>query len=463
MPRVSPTQQARPERGRGPTRRQFAGLAAASVAGGVTACSADDQGESGPDGALSGDLLVWTSFTQGPRAEWMEKMARAFEQAHPDVRVTIETFSWPDFYTKWTMGLAAGQVPDLSSALPTHVAELLDVEALVPLDDVIDEIGRRRFAESALAEGRVAGSSYSVPLYTHAQVMWYRTDLLEEAGLEVPTTWDELQHAAEVLTTDEMYGLSVPMGSSDMMATRFLNYYVQSAGESLLNDNGSANLTSQAVLDGIAYWVNMYNTVSPEGSINYDVLQQATLYYEGKTAFDFNSGFQISGVQQSSPDLLEYIAAAPLPRLRESDPLYGGETSNTPMIVWEASDMQEEAKAFLLSLYQTDEYIEFLHSVPGGMLPALSDISDNPDYRDDPVLDEFADTVEVIDEAVPLGTAIGMENGPTVQASILTSQGIVERLFQDVVLNGTPVPEAAQDAEGRLNSLFEMAGVELER
>src|SRR5699024_5554208 len=244
-------------------------------------------------------------------------------------------------------------------------------------------------------------------------------------------------------------GLSVPMGSSDMMATRFLNYYVQSAGESLLNDNGSASLTSQAVLDGIAYWVNMYKTVSPEGSINYDVLQQATLYYEGKTAFDFNSGFQISGVQQRSPDLLEYIAAAPLPRLRESDPLYGGETSNTPMIVWEASDMQEEAKAFLLSLYQTDEYIEFLHSEPGGMLPALSDISDNPDYRDAPVLDEFADTVEVIDEAVPLGTAIGMENGPTVQASILTSQGIVERLFQDVVLNGTPVPEAAQDAEGR--------------
>ena len=101
-----------------------------------------------------------------------------------------------------------------------------------------------------------------------------------------------------------------------------------------------------------------------------------------------------------------------------------------------------------------------MHSVPGGMLPALADISDEPAYLDDPVLDQFADTVEVIDEAVPRGSAIGMENGPTVQASIMTGQGIIEGLFQDIVLNGRPIAEAAQDAEEQLNSLFEMAGVE---
>src|SRR5699024_890822 len=131
------------------------------------------------------------------------------------------------------------------------------------------------------------------------------------------------------------------------------------------------------------------------------------------------------------------------------------------MIVWEASSMQEEAKAFIRSLYETREYIEFLHSVPGGMLPALADISDEPAYLDDPILDQFADTVEVIDEAVPRGSAIGMEDGPTVQASIMTSQGVIERLFQDIILNGTPIPEAARDAEEQLNSLFEMAGAEV--
>lgn len=444
--------------------RSARGLALTAVAGAivlVAGCAGGGPSDDAGDGELSGEVLMWTSFTQGPRAEYMEKMAARFEEDNPGVDITIETFAWPEFYTKWTTGLAAGQVPDLSSALPTHVVEMIAAEALEPVDDVIDAIGRDRFSEAALAEGQVDGVSYSVPIYTHAQVMWYRKDLLAAAGLDVPQTWDELRTAAEALTTDGVYGLSVPLGSNDMMATRFLNYYVQSNGETLLNDDGSANLTSDVVLDGIDYWVDMYGATSPEGSINYAVLDQATLYYQGKTAFDFNSGFQISGVESTTPELLDQIAAAPLPRMNEDDPIYGGETSNTPMVVWEASEVKEEAKAFLEFLYTDEDYIDFIHSVPGGMLPALTDISTDEKYLDDPTLEKFRETVDVIEQAVPLGTAIGMEDGPRLQAGILTSQGVIEAMFQDIILNGTPVEDAARSAEDKLNGLFETAGIDI--
>ena len=49
----------------------------------------------------------------------------------------------------------------------------------------------------------VDGATYGIPYYSHAQVMWYRTDLLEQAGLEVPTTWDELYDAAVALTNPD--------------------------------------------------------------------------------------------------------------------------------------------------------------------------------------------------------------------------------------------------------------------
>ena len=45
--------------------------------------------------------------------------------------------------------------------------------------------------------------------------------------------------------------------------------------------------------------------------MDYAVLDQATLFYQGKTAFDFNSGFHISGVSTNRPDLVDSIAAAP--------------------------------------------------------------------------------------------------------------------------------------------------------
>ncbi|MDG6319491.1 extracellular solute-binding protein [Glaesserella parasuis] len=150
------------------------------------------------------------------------------------------------FYTKWTTGLSSGNVPDMSTALLNHVIEMINFGALQPIGDLIDSIGRDKFAEGAIYEGTVKGQNYSIPLYSHAQVMWVRKDLLAANNLSVPKTWDELYHTAKALTKDGVYGLSVPMGSNDLMATRFLNLYVRSAGESLLTKDLKVNLTSRS-------------------------------------------------------------------------------------------------------------------------------------------------------------------------------------------------------------------------
>jgi len=397
----------------------------------IISCGGSKKSEN--SGELEGEIVFWHSFTQGPRNEFMKQAAEDFMKKHPKVKIKIETFAWPEFYTKWTTGLQAGQVPDVSTALPNHVVELLQADALVPIDDVIDHIGKDRFYTAPLTEGELDGKHYSIPLYSHAQVMWYRKDLLQAAGLEVPKTWIELFEAAKKLNNPpQVYGLSVPMGLGDMMATRFLNFYVRSAGETLITKDGKANLTSKAAIDGINYWVNMYKTVSPKGSVNFKVLDQATLYYQGKTAFDFNSGFQIGGVKQNSPDLLDKIAAAPIPKINATDPEQGIETSNIPVIVWKNSKHPEIAKAFIESLYEKEKYIN-------------------------PIIKQFHDTITVINNAVDKGTAIGMEFGPKPEAGIITSQGVIEKMFQEIILKNVPVEEAAKKAEKELNDLFAAA------
>lgn len=155
-------------------------------------------------GELKGDITFWHSFTQGPRMEVIQQTADQFMKDNPGVKIKIETFSWGDFYTKWTTGLASGNVPDMSTALPGHVVEMMDADALEPVDDLIDDIGRNKFSKTALSEGKKDGTCYSLPLYSHAQVMWYRKDLLQKAGLSVPKTWDEFAEAAKTLTKDMM-------------------------------------------------------------------------------------------------------------------------------------------------------------------------------------------------------------------------------------------------------------------
>ena len=99
-------------------------------------------------GELKGDITFWHSFTQGPRMEVIQQTADQFMKDNPGVKIKIETFSWGDFYTKWTTGLASGNVPDMSTALPGHVVEMMDADALEPVDDLIDDIGRNKFSKT---------------------------------------------------------------------------------------------------------------------------------------------------------------------------------------------------------------------------------------------------------------------------------------------------------------------------
>lgn len=403
---------------------------------------------------LSGEITFWHSFTQGPRLEVIQAAADKFMEENPEVKINIETFSWGDFYTKWTTGLASGNVPDMSTALPGHVVEMMDADAIISVDDLIDDIGRDRFAEASLSEGTKDGACYSLPLYSHAQVMWYRKDLLQAAGLEVPKTWAEFAEVAKTLTKDGVYGCSFPCGSNDLMATRFLNFYVRSGSGSLLTDDLKADLTSDLAIEGINYWLDIYKNCSPKDSVNYAVLDQATLYYQGKTAFDFNSGFQIGGVSTNSPDLVDQIDCAPLPKMNAGDPDYAAETSNIPLVVWANSEHPEICKAFIKTLYDTDTYTKFLAATPVGMLPSITGISDTEAYQSNETVQKFGNAEKVIANAVSLGTAIGFEHGPSVQAGLLTSQGIIEGMFQDIITNGTDVNTAAQAAEDQLNEIF---------
>lgn len=55
----------------------------------------------------------------------------------------------------------------MSTALPAQVAEMINADALTPHNDLIDDIGRDKFAEAAISEGTMDGNNYSVPLYRH--------------------------------------------------------------------------------------------------------------------------------------------------------------------------------------------------------------------------------------------------------------------------------------------------------
>ena len=91
------------------------------------------------------------------------------------------------------------------------------------------------------------------------------------------------------------------------------------------------------------------------------------------------------------------------------------------------------------------------------MIPAVAGISETEAYRSNETVQFYSNAVDVISEAIELGNAIGVDDhGASVQASYLTSQGIIEAMFQDIITNGTDVETAAKSAEDQLNEIFDM-------
>ena len=57
----------------------------------------------------------------------------------------------------------------MSTGPPNHVVEMIDAVAIIPMDHLIDEIGRDRFYEAPIKEMTVDGSCYAIPIYSHAK------------------------------------------------------------------------------------------------------------------------------------------------------------------------------------------------------------------------------------------------------------------------------------------------------
>ncbi|MCM1181290.1 MAG: sugar ABC transporter substrate-binding protein [Clostridium sp.] len=427
----------------------------------IVSCGTAEHGEKTvADESLSGEITFWHSFVQGARMEAVGRAVAKFEERYPNVKINIETMSWPDFKVRWKEGMESGDLPDISTACNMYeVEELVNAGILQSADVVVDAIGRDRFSDNVLLELTHGEQVYGIPYYSHAYVMWYRKDLLEARGIAVPSTWEELYEAACAVTDEGqgIYGCPVSMSPNDFVSAINLHMYVRSGGGSLLNEDMTANLTSDLALEGIRYWVKMYENCSPKETVDDTVLEQAALFYEGKTAFDFNSGFHISGVAGSREDLLASISCAPLPRMDQEDDYYSAVVSHIPLVLYKDAKNVEICNKFLEFLFEEENYIDFLDSVPVGMLPSIRGISSTEQYQSNDVRKQFAEEESVIREAMLNGMALGFEHGPNVQSGIITSSGAIESMFQDIIQNGTDVETAAREAEDELNRLFEEA------
>ncbi|MFD6876229.1 MULTISPECIES: ABC transporter substrate-binding protein [unclassified Streptomyces] len=181
-----------------PSLRACGAVAAAlSLALLASACAGSDApSTSGGNAAANGGkpvtLTYWT-WTSGAEAATAE-----FNRTHTDIQVRFSQIpGGPDGYSKISNAIKAGDAPDVATVEYSMVPEFASQGYLKDLTASSGELVRENFPAGVQNLVTFGGKTWSVPFDATPQVYFYRKDLFEKYGVNVPTTWAEYRVAAE--------------------------------------------------------------------------------------------------------------------------------------------------------------------------------------------------------------------------------------------------------------------------
>jgi multiple sugar transport system substrate-binding protein len=150
--------------------------------------------------------------------EAVQRYAEEYSAMTPGVRVEV-TWVPGDYFAALNSALLTDEGPDVFE-LQTVTLDRIEAGQLEPLDDLFEGV-LDDFNQTAMQRVIIDETIYGVPMIMDPQFVYYRKSMLEEAGIEPPTTMDELIAATQALDTGRVKGLYL---SNDMGATSYLLY-----------------------------------------------------------------------------------------------------------------------------------------------------------------------------------------------------------------------------------------------
>lgn len=385
--------------------RSLIAAAAVSALGiSLTACGGDDNGGgSGGDGAT---LTYWAS-NQGTSLDNDKQVLKPVLDkftAETGVKVNLEVIGWNDLQTRIQTAITSGQAPDVLNIGNTWAASLQATDAFLPFDDEAMKAigGKEKFVETALATGGAAGKPpTSVPLYGLAYGLYYNKAMFAQAGLQPPTTWEEMVAAAKKLTNPakKVYGMALAAGSyTENVHFAFINGAQN--GAEWFNAEGKPTFTEDGNVNGVLRYLDLMqkDKVANTSNAQYDNGTKAVNdFATGKVAMVLNQNNAASSIVANGMKSSEYgVVAFPAPA--------GGQQVASHVAGINLSIFQNTKNkdaALKLVKYMTDPATQKTLGKPFASLPVLK--GETPAFTDDPAEAKiFQDIYENKSKPLPL-------------------------------------------------------------
>jgi len=183
----------------------------------------------------------------GREGEVVSQLIPAFEREHPGIKVDVQQIPWSAAHEKLLTAFVGDATPDIAMLGNTWVPEFVALDALEPLDARVaksSDVTRADYFPGIWSTNVVDGATYGIPWYVDTRVIFYRSDLLANAGYDrMPTTWATWREAMQKIKSNmsaKQYPLLIPITEWPPPVIFGLQ-----AGSPLLRDDGRYGAFSQ--------------------------------------------------------------------------------------------------------------------------------------------------------------------------------------------------------------------------
>lgn len=358
------------------------------------------------------------------------------EKTGIEVEVVARPGAAPEFLSQMTSAIMAGTTPYDVVALEDETAIGISRAGwLVPLNDLFDDEFWADWPEAMLdmvdTWNTYEGELFRIPHNFEAQYFWYRADILEEKGLEVPQTWDEMIEVAKQVTGDGVWGISDGLAKGAYLGV-YLSYITQQAGGNPYDVGEEFRTALQFIYDMIHE-----HQVFPLAALNkdFDALNQD--YMNDRVVMMRQWPF-FYDVSRSDEDwFAEDKVAIALP---PAGP--GGRASYAAAWGWsipQTSSKQEAAKTF----------VEFMTSTENA--PKLAEMSTWWLSARHSVLEQVGD--EGIAKYMAMYSDAGVISTRPFHPNFMEAGSILEDIASAYLTNQISLDEAMRRAQQRINDL----------
>lgn len=406
-------------------RRVAVTVMALTATASLAACG--NLGGGGADNTASdGDgVITFWHYYGDPHGEALNAVLSDYTE-ETGIEVEARFIPYDDFNRTLQQAAAAGELPDIALINAFDTAQMADAGIIEDLSSYVDEWGEQdAYYATGWESGQVDGATFAIPHLADVYALYYNEEILAEAGVEVPATWEEMEAAAAQITASgaASYGLAMSGIEGAEGATGIL-LRTLAAGGDLSDFGGDAGVTA---LESVQRMTE--SGALSKGFLTWNEDDAMAAFTNGEAGMAINSASAINVVRDNAPDLRWSVA--PLPADKTEATYLSAEN-----LTIGAGSGDADAAWDLIEWMQQPEVLE-TYLPARNKLPARDDV---PGAVTDPVRATFAD--QLVHAWAPNGRLAARSN---------EALSLVQQSLQSVISGTSSPTDAAAEAQAAID------------